>query len=183
MTRRPLLFLLLVLLLALGGCAQQGERGGPLASSARLGDRERARIVWVIDGDTVKVRLEAGGRRTVRVLGIDTPESRKPGTPVECGARQADRAMIGLAPRGREVVLVFDPRGERVDRYGRLLAYLDAGGRDIGERLVADGWAAVYAYRDRRFQRRARYERAARQARRAGRGVHALCGGDFHSAR
>lgn len=175
-----MLTLLLTPLLA--GCAAQDDGGGPLASAAQLGDRERARVVWVIDGDTVKVRLDAGGRRTVRVLGIDTPESRKPGTPVECGARQADRAMIRLAPRGREVVLVFDPRDERVDRYGRLLAYLDAGGSDVGEQLVTDGWAKVYAYRGRRFQRRARYERAAREARRAGRGVHALCGGDFHSA-
>lgn len=180
MRRGSLLTLLLTSLLC--GCAAPGEGDGPAASTAELGDSERARIVWVIDGDTVKVRLQAGGRRTVRVLGIDTPESRKPGTPVECGARQADRALRSLAPRGREVVLAFDPHDERVDRYGRLLAYVDAGGGDVGERLVADGWAKVYAYRNRRFERRARYERAARDARRSGRGVHALCGGDFHSA-
>lgn len=180
MKRRPLLALVLAAG-ALYGCADGTSQEEPLASASQLGDRERARVVWVTDGDTVKVKLESGGRRTVRVLGIDTPESVKPGTPVECGARQATRAMITLAPRGREVVLVFDPRDERVDRYGRLLAYIDVGARDLGRQLIADGWAKVYAFRGRRFQRRADYEQTAREARRAGRGVHALCGGDFHS--
>lgn len=179
--RAPLALVLAATVLP--GCADGTSQDGPLASVSQLGDRERARVVWVTDGDTVKVRLASGGRRTVRVLGIDTPESVKPATPVECGARRATRAMIGLAPRGREVVLVFDPRDERVDRYGRLLAYVDAGGLDLGRQLIADGWAKVYAYRDRHFQRRGAYEQTEREARRSGRGVHTLCGGDFHSER
>ena len=48
----------------------------------------RARITKVVDGDTVRVRsLERRGRRrfAVRLIGIDTPETKRPGTPVECG--------------------------------------------------------------------------------------------------
>ena len=45
----------------------------------------------VVDGDTIKVELADGARETVRLVGIDTPESRQPQTPVECGAKQARR--------------------------------------------------------------------------------------------
>jgi micrococcal nuclease len=174
---------------ALGGCA--AETGdGPTADAAQIGAREPARVVRVVDGDTLKVRLGDGRRRTVRVLGIDTPETKKPGTPVECGGPQATASMArlalqgsGYAARGREVVLISDPTEDQVDRYGRILAYVEAGGRDLGERQIASGWAEMYAYRDRRFQRRARYERAERAARDQRRGVWGACGGDFHSAR
>lgn len=193
MSRRPALALLPTLVLAvaaLPGCGASGGSadGGPVAGVSSAG--ERARIDRVVDGDTLKVRLADGRRRTVRVLGIDTPETKKPDTPVECGGEQASASMArlaltgsGYAAKGREVVLVADPSGDRVDRFGRILAYVDADGRDLGEQQIADGWAKVYAYRDRRFQRRARYERVAREARAAGRGVHGVCAGDFHSAR
>ncbi len=55
------------------------------------------RVLSVIDGDTLKVRLASGSRKTVRIIGIDTPETRKPGTPVECRAKQATASMTKLA--------------------------------------------------------------------------------------
>ena len=63
----------------------------------------KARVIRVIDGDTLKVRLAAGPVVTVRLIGIDTPETRKPGTPVECGGPQATARMkqLALALAGR----------------------------------------------------------------------------------
>ncbi len=178
----------LATVVALGGCAAESG-GGPTAGASRIGAREPARVVRVVDGDTLKVRLGDGDRRTVRVLGIDTPETKKPNTPVECGGPQASASMArlalqgsGYAAKGRDVVLISDPTDEQVDRYGRILAYVEAGGRDLGEQQVASGWAEMYAYRDRQFQRRSRYERAERRARDQRRGVWGACGGDFHSA-
>jgi micrococcal nuclease len=143
----------------------------------------------VVDGDTLKVRMADGRGRTVRVLQIDTPEVKKPETPIECGGPQASAAMrrlalegSGVRARGRAVTLVSDPSQDAADRYGRVLAYVDAGGRDLGETLVAQGWAKVYVFR-RPGARTRGYRRAAGRARAAGLGVYGLCGGDFHSAR
>lgn len=187
---RPSLFAsALVAVAALSGCAER-QPDEPVAGAAQAGSGARARVDRVIDGDTLKVRLSDGRRRTVRVLGIDTPETKKPDTPVECGGPQASASMERLAltgsgygAKGRDIVLISDPTGDQVDRYGRILAYVEAGGRDLGEQMVADGWAKVYAYQGRRFQRRSRYEQAERGARSAGRGVHGACDGNFHSSR
>ena len=56
-------------------------------------------MIAVVDGDTIKVRLADGTRETVRLVGIDTPESRRPKTPVECGAKRAAEALRRLRRR------------------------------------------------------------------------------------
>src|SRR5215475_7520007 len=72
-----------------------------------------ARVLRVVDGDTIKVRI--GGRtERVRYIGIDTPESVKPGTPVQCYAERAAAANTALVA-GREVRLVRD--AEERDKY------------------------------------------------------------------
>jgi endonuclease YncB( thermonuclease family) len=153
-------------------------------------ERYSARVVDVIDGDTLKVRLSSGARRAVRIIGIDTPESRKPGVPVECGAKSATKHMTRLAFRkrrgrsgGQRVRLSTDPTQDRTDRYGRLLAYVDrrSDGKDLGRSMVAAGWAMAYVYDSTAFERFASYDGAQTRARNSHRGVWAACGGDFHS--
>ena len=152
--------------------------------------RYGARIVSVTDGDTVKVRLRSGSQRTVRLIGFDTPETRKPGVPVECGAKSATRYMTALAFRrrgrqrqGHNVRLTTDPTQDRVDRYGRLLAYVTrlSDGVELGTAMIRAGWATPYVYDGTPFARLATYEAARQQAEARGRGVWASCGGDFHS--
>jgi endonuclease YncB( thermonuclease family) len=145
----------------------------------------RARVVRVIDGDTLKVRLATGATATVRLIGIDTPETRKPGTPVQCGGLDATARMKKLALRdgaGRSVTLRTDPTQDVLDRYDRLLAYVSAGGVDFGRTMVASGWAKVYVY-EQDFLRVAGYRRAQASGKAAGRGVWRKCGGAFHRAR
>jgi micrococcal nuclease len=97
------------------------------------------RVTRVVDGDTIHVSL-GGQDETVRYIGIDTPESVKPGTPVQCFAKAASAANERLVD-GRRVRLAFD--AERRDRYGRLLAYVYRDGDDafVNARLVEDGYA------------------------------------------
>ena len=87
------------------------EPSGPLS----------ARVTHVVDGDTIDVELANGRDETVRYIGIDTPETVKPGTPVECGGPRAHDVNDQLA-YGKTVILRFD--AERRDVYGRLLAYV-----------------------------------------------------------
>src|SRR5262245_38686080 len=153
-------------------------------------ERYRGRIVGVTDGDTIKVRLRSGARKIVRLIGIDTPESRKPGVPVECGAKQATAQMTRLAFRrrggrkvGHSVRLTTDPTQDQVDSFGRLLAYVNrrSDGRDLGRSMIRAGWAMVYVYDSEPFQRIDAYRSAQAQAMSGNRGVWAACGGDFHS--
>ena len=79
------------------------------------------RVTHVVDGDTIDVQLPDGDEDTVRYIGIDTPETVKPGTPVQCGGPRAHEVNDRLV-YGKTVTLRFD--AERRDVYGRLLAYV-----------------------------------------------------------
>ena len=80
-----------------------------------------AKVTHVVDGDTIDVTMPDGDEETVRYIGIDTPETVKPGTPVQCGGPKAHAVNERLVG-GRTVTLRFD--AERRDVYGRLLAYV-----------------------------------------------------------
>src|SRR3954453_17871133 len=67
-----------------------------------------AQVVRPVDGDTLVARA-AGRTFYVRLLGIDTPETHRPGTPVECGGPQATARMSALAPPGTNIRLETDP--------------------------------------------------------------------------
>jgi len=101
------------------------------------GGTESARVLRVVDGDTVEVSL-GGAVEDVRYIGIDTPESVKPGEPVECFGHQA-AALNERLVAGRTVELEFD--AERRDAYGRLLAYVRVGPLLVNAELVRRGYA------------------------------------------
>ena len=137
-----------------------------------------ARVVRVTDGDTLVVRSGSGRRFRVRLIGIDTPEVFGG---VECGGRKASASMKRLASRGRRVRVFGDPTQDRRDRYGRLLAYVKTrNGPQLNIAQVRRGWAKVYVYQGRPFRQTASFRRAAKRAKRQGRGVWGRCGGDFH---
>ncbi len=94
-------------------------------------------VARVVDGDTIEARI---GDRTeyVRLIGVDTPETVKPDTPVQCYGPQASHFTHHLL-EGRTVRLVFGV--ERRDIYGRLLAYAHLGDRFVNAMLVGRGLA------------------------------------------
>jgi micrococcal nuclease len=153
-------------------------RGAPHAQRQRI----HARVVRAVDGDTLVA--SAGGRSFyVRLLGIDTPETHRPGTPVECGGPQASASMAALAPPGRRIELETDPGQDRVDAYGRLLAYVWLpDGRLIEDEQLRAGWATTYVFHGKPVSLFGRLTDSERAAERARRGVWTECGGRFHSA-
>jgi micrococcal nuclease len=145
------------------------------------GNRLPVTVVRDVDGDTVFVRYSDGAEGYVRLLGVDTPEDVKPDYPVECGARQAAASMRRMA-EGRTAMLVTDPSQDRFDRYGRLLAYLHVGGRDLDWVQIRDGWGYVYVFQHHPFRLVHSFRKAEAAAEREGLGVWGRCRGDFHSA-
>ena len=124
----------------------------------------------VVDGDTIKV-VSRGFETTVRLIGIDTPETRRPGGFVQCFGPAATRRTKSLLPLGLDVRLVGDPTQDVRDRYGRLLAYVyrpgTSGARgSVNYELVAAGYAKVYVYRGVPFRYAQPFQSAQASARR-----------------
>ncbi|MGH9229978.1 MAG: thermonuclease family protein [Acidimicrobiales bacterium] len=132
-------------------------------------------VVEVIDGDTLLVDL-AGGDEHVRLIGIDTPETVAPDRPDECFGAEASHHLADLAPPGTAVRLERDV--EARDQYDRLLAYAYRARDDLFLNLaqVTGGFAEPLAYPP-NTAHRADFERAEREARGAGAGLWAACGG------
>jgi micrococcal nuclease len=133
------------------------------------------RVTRVVDGDTVKVRLARGrGTRTVRYIGVDTPETVKPGEPVQCFGKAASAFNERLV-EGRRVRLKIGR--ERRDRYGRLLAYVYVRGRGnpfVNAELLRRGYARTLAIPP-NTDRAGRFAELERRARDDGRGLWSAC--------
>ena len=113
-----------------------------------------AKVVRVIDGDTFDVVFSDGSTDSVRLLGVDTPETSAPNRPNEyrgvtdigCLKKWGVEAT-GFAVRlieGRGVTLRLDSLAGERGFYGRLLAYILVEGRDFGSLLLDSGYARVY---------------------------------------
>jgi micrococcal nuclease len=115
----------------------------PPASSTTSLDAGAATLVRVVDGDTIVVRFtRTDTEEHVRLIGIDTPETKKPNTPVECFGKEASLHMVGLLAPKSALRIVRD--AEARDRYGRLLAYVYRGrdGLFVNLAMARDGFAA-----------------------------------------
>ena len=112
-----------------------------LALPAVAQDRITSTVTSIIDGDTIRVQPDTGGTITVRLIGIDTPETKHPSTPVQCYGVEASAKTAELLSIGSRVDLEMDAQ-ER-DRYGRTLAYVWPEGAMlmVNEQLVAEGYA------------------------------------------
>lgn len=125
------IFIAFVLLLARAGIAPRSYQDGLYASH-------------IIDGDTI----ELSNGQTVRYIGIDTPEVRERKglgwlynpRPYAKEAKDFNQRLI----RGKPIRLEFDV--QKNDKYGRLLAYVYAGGRMVNLEMVKEGYAMIYAY-------------------------------------
>ena len=150
---------------SLGGWRLGLRRAGPA-------ERGAARVIAVVDGDTIDVSW-AGRRERVRLLGVDTPETVDPHRPVGCYGPEAS-AFTHRRLSGRPVQLTFDR--QRRDRYGRLLAYVAVEGHRFNDELLTGGYARLLVIPPNGLHGRAMLdeELAARSARR---GLWGACPG------
>jgi micrococcal nuclease len=167
----PWIALLLLAGLVLGDVhAPRWLSGDDTALSA--GGSAAARLERVIDGDTIVA--DVGGREEhIRYIGIDTPETVKPNTPVQCFGPQAHALNARLLGRaGTPLSLRFDR--ELRDRYGRLLAYVFHDGLFVNARLIEAGAARTLPIAP-NTARAAQLSGLQHAARVAGRGLWATC--------
>jgi micrococcal nuclease len=133
--RRPLTIALTVfVLLTTAACSRlPSHRPPPVAGG-------QATVVRVVDGDTVILRIGHDDER-VRLIGIDTPETVKPNTPVQCWGPQASAHMKHVLTPGTAVRVARD--AEPRDKYGRLLLYIWRAhdGLFVNLDLATGGWA------------------------------------------
>lgn len=107
------------------------------------------RITRIVDGDTVDA-TRRGRTLTLRLLGIDTPETVHPSEPIECFGPQAT-AFASRRLLGERVALEFDRSQGRLDYYDRTLAYVwTMGGspQQFNRSAVRLGYALEYTYDD-----------------------------------
>jgi micrococcal nuclease len=98
----------------------------------------------IVDGDTIIVD-DGDDRIRVRMIGIDTPESKKEGTAIQPFALDASEALANLLTNETEVCLVEDKVGDKYDTYGRKLSYVfTATGSDLNAMMIELGWAEAY---------------------------------------
>jgi micrococcal nuclease len=169
-TRRAVFWVAAFCVLALLGGIERMR--GPSGDRFNAQDLSSGRVVRVVDGDTVRIRF-AHRTETVRYIGVDTPESVKPGTPVQCYAEAASAENRRLVA-GREVRLV--PDAEARDRYGRLLAYVyrEPDGLFVNAELVRRGYARLLTIPP-NVAHEGQLRRLARRAKAAGRGLWSRC--------
>lgn len=102
-------------------------------------------VVRVIDGDTIVIN-KAGVSETVRLIGVDTPETVHPSKPVQCFGEEASRKTKEWLEGGRVNLEIDNTQGER-DKYGRLLAYVYRNdGLFVNLELIKQGYAYEYTY-------------------------------------
>ena len=113
--------------------------------SPDAGGRILATVATVHDGDTMTVRI-AGRNETIRLIGVDTPETVHPTKPVQCWGPEASAHTKSSFPPGTRVSLARDV--EARDRYGRFLAYVYRASDNLflNLNLVEQGWGRAYPY-------------------------------------
>jgi micrococcal nuclease len=159
---KRVLSMLPLLLLAAMVCLAE-EPGQPLT----------ARVLRAVDGDTLKLNID-GRTETVRLIGVDTPETVHPKKPVQYFGKEASAFTHHMAD-GKTVRLEFDPASAAThhrDRYGRLLAYVFLeDGTLLNAEIVRRGYGHTYTRFP--FARMEEFRTLEREARTAGRGLWA----------
>ena len=126
-------------------------------------------MIRVVDGDTFWIRKD-GRKTTIRIFGVDTPETVHPRKPVERYGKEASRFTRNLL-KGESVYLEYEPGQSPTDRYGRTLAHVFRApdGLFVDLEIIRQGYGHHYTKKPSIYTDLFRhYERAAREA---GRGL------------
>lgn len=131
---------------------------------------EAYKVVSVVDGDTIKVYYQ-GALTSVRLIGVNTPETVDPRKSVECFGKEASNYLKNKL-NGRTVRLVTDSTQTDRDKYNRLLRYVYLGDEDVNLAIIASGYGYEYTYSV-PYQKQAEYRAAQKSAESSKKGLWA----------
>ncbi|OGH84396.1 MAG: hypothetical protein A2261_02235 [Candidatus Magasanikbacteria bacterium RIFOXYA2_FULL_44_8] len=145
---------------------------GKIAKTAGVAVSEMAVVYYVTDGDTIKVKIK-GKSYIVRLIGVDTPETKDPRKAVQCFGKEAsDYTKKKLL--NQTVTLISDPVSGNKDLHSRLLRYVFlADGTNFDHQLISDGYAYEYTYQSQLYRYRDDFKKAQQDARDNKRGLWA----------
>ncbi|MEO5901068.1 MAG: thermonuclease family protein [Ilumatobacteraceae bacterium] len=175
----------IVILLAIAGALATGCRSDAkntsttatfaTATTAAPSRTPNATVVRVVDGDTLDATISGTDER-VRLIGIDTPETKKPNTPVQCYGPEASAYTESVLPVGTPIYIERDLVAR--DDYGRLLGYVYRTSDDlfVNADIIAKGYARVLEIKP-NLAYHVTFEQGAEQAEKANLGLWAHCAG------
>ncbi len=125
-----------------------------------------------IDGDTIAINMD-GKSESVRMIGVDTPETHKPNAPVQCYGPAA-AAYTKTLINDQQVRLQADPDSTNRDRYNRLLRYVYLpDGRMVETELIKNGYG--FAYTNFPFTKKSEFVADQARAKATGKGLWGNC--------
>lgn len=140
------------------------------------------KVLRVVDGDTIEIEYQSDiksidgqiesniEKKKVRLIGVNSPESVDPRRPVQCFGKEASAYLKSLI-EGEIVQLQYDDTQDKLDKYGRILAYVYMeDGQMVNKKMIAEGYAYEYTY-DKPYKYRDSFKAAQVLAEKGGRGL------------
>ena len=131
---------MLLCIAVLATACRSDSASAPAQSTTAPALAVNATMVSVVDGDTIDVNI-IGHRERVRLIGIDTPETKKPNTPIQCYGPEATKFTKSLLPSDTPLHLERDVVAR--DDFGRMLAYVYVAGDGefVNMTIIGKGFA------------------------------------------
>lgn len=138
-----------------------------LAQDVNFKQGEKDTVTEVVDGDTIRTSKH----NKIRLVGIDTPETKHPRKPVQCFGAEASQKMKDLVS-GKTVYLVADPTQSSKDKYGRDLFYIYLeDGTNVAYTMIREGYGHEYTYNSNPHRWQSQFREAQRLAREENKGL------------
>ena len=158
---------------------ESGVVGESLLANEDIRKSPTYQVLRVTDGDTIHINYN-GKNEKVRLIGLDTPETKDPRKPIQCFGREATAKMTEFA-ENKNVRLEFDKtQGER-DKYGRLLAFVySEDSKNLAYEMIRQGYGNEYTYNSNPYKYQNEFKKAASKAREENKGLWAenTCAGN-----
>jgi micrococcal nuclease len=142
--------------------------------SQEIATRENAKVLKVIDGDTIRVLIN-NKEDTVRLIGIDSPEVVDDEKPVQCFGKEASSKAKEILS-SKTIVLESDPTQGNRDEYGRILRYVFLeDGTSFDKLMLSEGYAHEYTFKGNPYKYQSEFIQAEREAKGENKGLWKAC--------
>lgn len=143
------------------------------SSNQKIATRESARVLRVVDGDTIKILIN-NKEDIVRLIGIDSPEVVDEEKPVQCFGKEASSKAKEILT-GKKITIESDlTQGDR-DEYERLLRYVFLDDLNFNKFMISEGYAREYTFKGKSYKYQSEFIQAEQKAQGNKRGLWAIC--------